>query len=178
MFKKNIDLPFRRRLHGPLLEHWNHILFIFGQLQLSNSPDRVVWGLTKSAQFTTKSVYEFLERDLSGADNRMIWKAKIPLKIQIFMWHVFRDAIPTRHNMRKRKWQGNPLCSFCKQVETMEHLFFACPVAKATWRVMGASIGTNFCPQNLWQAIVWFYHFLPGGENFYMIGLAAICWSI
>jgi hypothetical protein len=66
----------------------------------------------KNAKFTTKSVYEFLERDLSGADNKMIWKVKILLEIQIFMWQVFRDAIPTRHSMRKRKWQGNPLCSF------------------------------------------------------------------
>jgi hypothetical protein len=94
------------------------------------------------------------------------------------MWQVFRDAIPTRHNLKKRNWMGNPVCSFCNQVETMEHLFFSCSFAKTTWAVLGASIGTILCPRNLWQSIVWFYRFLPGGDSFYMIGLAAVCWSI
>jgi hypothetical protein len=126
-------LPFRRRLHGRLLDQWNQVLAYFEQLSLSNVPDVVLWRFTKNAKFSTKSVYEYLERDLSGADNKLIWKAKLPLKIQIFMWQVFRDAIPTRYNMKKRNWQGNPVCSFCNQVETLEHLFFSCSFAKSTW---------------------------------------------
>jgi hypothetical protein len=80
--------------------------------------------------------------------------------------------------MKKCNWQGNPVCSFCNQVETLEHLFFSCSFAKSTWGVMGAALGTSCCPKNLWQSIVWFYRFLPGGESFYMVGLAAVCWSI
>ena len=43
---------------------------------------------------------------------------------------------------------------------------------------MGLSLGTSDCPKNLWQAITWFYSFLPGGKKIYMIGLAAVCWAI
>ena len=94
------------------------------------------------------------------------------------MWQVFWNAIPTRDNIRKKKWPGNPTCSFCDQVETVDHLFFTCPVAKVTWNVLGKAIGTSTRPLNLWQAIAWVYAFLPGGETFYMVGLAAIRWSI
>jgi hypothetical protein len=31
------NLPFRRCLHGFLLEQWNHILLVFGQLRLSDT---------------------------------------------------------------------------------------------------------------------------------------------
>jgi hypothetical protein len=34
------------------------------------------------------------------------------------------------------------------------------------------------CPNNLWQAMVWFYSFMPGYEDLYMVGIAVICWAI
>jgi hypothetical protein len=113
-------------LHGRLLDQWNQVPVKFEQLSLSNASDDVLWRFTKNAKFSTKFLYECLERDLSGGDNKLIWKAKLPLKIQIFMWQVFRDAIPTRHNLKKRKWMGNPVCSSYNQVETMEHQLLLC----------------------------------------------------
>jgi hypothetical protein len=65
-------IPFRRRLHGHLLDQWNQVLAHFEQLSLSNAPDVVLWKFTKNAKFSTKSVYKYLERDLSGADNKLI----------------------------------------------------------------------------------------------------------
>jgi hypothetical protein len=46
------------------------------------------------------------------------------------------DAILTKDNLRKRKWQGNPDCAFCDEEETIAHLFFQCPVAKVIWSVI------------------------------------------
>jgi hypothetical protein len=43
---------------------------------------------------------------------------------------------------------------------------------------MGKVLGTLFCPKKIWQAFVWFYSFLPGGEKFYMVRMAAVCWAI
>ncbi|KAF7034192.1 hypothetical protein CFC21_045239 [Triticum aestivum] len=37
---------------------------------------------------------------------------------------------------------------------------------------------TEQCPDNLWEAYVWCYVFLPGGDVFYTAGIAAICWAI
>lgn len=39
-------------------------------------------------------------------------------------------------------------------------------------------LGTDLCPNNLWQYFSWCYIFLPDGVKFYTFGLAAICWAI
>ena len=57
---------------------------------LNTNPDTVFWNLNKKKRFTTKSVYEWLERDLAGPNYKWIWKASIPLKIKIFLWQLFQ----------------------------------------------------------------------------------------
>ena len=146
--------------------------------QLSNETGQISWALGKKGKFSTKSVYTYLERTLVECDFRWIWKAKIPLKIQIFLWQLFQDAVLTREVMKKRKWAGNPKCLFYNEVETSQHLFFTCPVARVVWRTVGCVFGTSLCPNNLWQYFSWCYIFLPDGAKFYTFGLAAICWAI
>jgi hypothetical protein len=85
----------------------------------------VKWALGKSEVFSTRSIYQFLEREISEPHNKWISKANIPLKIKVFMWQVFQDAILTCENMRKRNWPGAPLRPFCGAVETSNHLFFS-----------------------------------------------------
>jgi hypothetical protein len=75
-------------------------------------------------------MYQHLERNLAGYHTKWIWKARIPLKIKILLWQLFRDAILTRDNLRRRKWTGSPLRSFCNQNGTARHLFFDCGNAK------------------------------------------------
>jgi hypothetical protein len=105
-------MSFRRRLHGEFAMQWEDILRKFLSLRLGEEYDVVSWRPTKNKTFSTKSVYGYLEKDIFGPNNNLIWKAKLPLKIQIFMWQTFRNAIPTRDNMRRRKWSGCPVCSF------------------------------------------------------------------
>ena len=50
--------------------------------------DVVYWGLSRNAKFSTKSMYKWLEKSLSGCSYKWIWEAKLPLKIQIFMWQL------------------------------------------------------------------------------------------
>ena len=78
--------------------------------------------------------------------------------------------------MKKRNWPGNPRCSFCRSVETSQHLFFTCPVARVAWRTIGCVLGTDLCPNNIWQFFSRCYVFLP--DRFYTFGLAAVCWAI
>ena len=46
------------------------------------------------------------------------------------------------------------------------HLFFTCPVARVVWRTVGCVLGTDTCPNNIWQYFSWCYVFLPDGESF------------
>jgi hypothetical protein len=76
------------------------ILRRFNEIQVCDIPGVVYWGLIANKQFSMKYVYEFLEKGMVGPNNKFIWKAKIPLKIQIFMWQTFRNAIRTRDSLK------------------------------------------------------------------------------
>ena len=73
---------------------------------------------------------------------------------------------------------GSPSCYFCQNNESIDHLFFMCPVAKVIWGMVGLCIGATNIPNNLSQAKIWFVHWLPGGEQIYTFCMAAICWAI
>ena len=97
---------FRRQLHAALLDQWNELNITINSWVLSEEPDQVIWNLSKKRNFTTRSVYDYLERNIAGCNYRWIWQAKIPLKIQIFLWQTFQHVILTRDVMSRRRWAG------------------------------------------------------------------------
>lgn len=110
--------------------------------------------------------------------NKRLWKAKMPLKIKIFMWLVQQNAILTKDNLLKRKWQGEGKCAFCIENETVQHLFFECPMAKFVWSLVAMVVGAQYGPTTMEQFWLWVNRAMPGGNKFHMVGLAAIRWSI
>jgi len=70
-------------------------------------------------------MYNALTRSDAGIYHKILWKGKIPTKIKIFMWLLMNDAILTKDNLLKRKWQGDPTCYFCDEPESISHLFFS-----------------------------------------------------
>lgn len=134
---------FRRRLTPELYEQWNKIVCGARSLALNGSPDKVIWSLNNSGKFLTKSVYKWLEKPLAGAHYGWIWKAPLPLKIKIHMWQLFCNAVLTRDKLKKRKWTGNLMCSFCNVPEDAQHLFFGCGIAKSVWGTIGRVLGTD-----------------------------------
>jgi hypothetical protein len=180
-FKKVInfgmDVPFRRRIPAMVVQ-WDRIKTCAFAHPHSSVTDGISWSLNANGRFSTKSIYQHLEKNLAGSHNKWICKANVSLKIKVFFWQLLQNAILTRDNMRRRKWSGSPLCSFCAQNVTARHLFFECSSAKVVWGNLGGILGTNLCPSSLWQSIAWFFRFYPKGKIFHMILLAAICWDI
>lgn len=123
-------------------------------------------------------MYSYLEKNLAGCDYRWIWRAKLPVKILIFLWQLFQDVVLTRYVMKRGNWAGNRRRSFCDRRETYLHLFFKCPVARIAWRTVGSVFGTDLCPNSLCQFYSRCYVYLPDGERFFTTGLAAVCWAI
>ena len=80
--------------------------------------------------------------------------------------------------MKKRNWPGSPVCSFCDGVETANHLFFECSVSRVVWGTVGSILGTNLCPNNIWQAMAWAHAFMPGLDKLHMVLIAAVCWGV
>jgi len=108
----------------------------------------------------------------------MIWKAKIPLKIKIWMWLIEHNAILTKDNLSRRNWVGDSKCAFCNGDETILHLFFGCNMAKYVWSLVAFVIGADNRPSSFDQYWVWIDRRLGTRKQFFMVGLAAICWAI
>jgi hypothetical protein len=48
-------------------------------------------------------------------------------------------VILTEHNLAKRQWNGCTRCCFCSEQETIQHLFFDCPMASLMRCVIGVA---------------------------------------
>ena len=80
--ESNFVVPFQRRFNVVLAEAWDYIADKARSLNTPAGSDKVVWSLIPKGGFTTKSLYQHLERGIYGSHNKWIWKAKIPLKIK------------------------------------------------------------------------------------------------
>jgi len=172
---KQGQLNFKRWLTPILFYQWLGVVNEIYMHNFQNNEDIPRWRWNKNNCFSTKSVYDFLNKDNSGNRFKHVWKAKIPYKIKIFMWLVENNAVLTKGNLLKRHWVGSPTCHFCFENESIDHLFFQCPVAKTTWGTIGTCIGTTTIPRNLQQYFSWITQNLPGGTAIYTCACAAVC---
>jgi hypothetical protein len=136
-----LNISFRRSLTGHRWTMWLQLVQRLLQVQLTNEKDIFVWGLTTSGIFTVKSMYLDLLDDDTKYLKKYIWKMKVPLKIKVFMWFLHRKVILTKDNLIKRNWNGNESCCFCDDKESIQHLFFECPLAKIIWRIIHMTFG-------------------------------------
>jgi len=70
---------------------------------IGTNPDTPKWVWEKSGMFSVKSLYEHMFHTEIYKPNKRLWKAKIPLKIKLFMWLVSENAILTKNNLVKIK---------------------------------------------------------------------------
>ena len=168
--KQNWRLYFKRWLSEDLQNQlWDlhNMLFRF---KTNDQSDGVIWKWEKSGLFSVKSVYKHLFSNCDGVNNKQLWKAKLPLKIKIFMWLTLQNAILTKDNLLKRKWKGNPACAFCQEEETVKHLMFDCPVIKYVWSILAYIFGATVRPNSFSQFWIWINWCLPEG-------ITAVCWA-
>ena len=129
-------------------EEWIRMLEQVFAFQFDNKEDIILWKWNPKKMFTTRSVYDHLSSEGSTNSYNHIWKSKLRYKIKIFTWLLEREAVLTKDNMIKRNLQGDPSCIFCSQLDTIDHLFFQCPISKCVWALIGHCFGTNSTPRN------------------------------
>jgi hypothetical protein len=106
-------------------EKWLEIINKVYSYGFSINDDVIKWKWGRKGKFTTKSLYDHLTKDDDGFHFQHIWKSST--------WLLKNNVLLTKDNMVKRKWTGNPICMFCNQTETANHLFFQCCVARYVW---------------------------------------------
>lgn len=67
-------------------------------------------------------------------------EVKCEKKIHHFLWKCINNSLPVKGNLRTRGLQGCTACSLCgEDNETVEHVLFACPKARETWKLSPVS---------------------------------------
>ena len=127
---------------GDKLHNWLRMVHMLLNINLQLGRDTFTWFLQANGCFMVHSMYKNLVN--SGVKvSQEIWKAKIPLKIKIFMWYLKRGVLLTKDNLARRNWIGSKVCSFCNQEEkkVSNTFFFDCAYAKLFWHAIHLVFG-------------------------------------
>jgi len=134
------NLHFRRNLNDWEMCRITEFLVTLAQFSnLSEEEDSLVWNVGSKGCFTVNSAYEDL--NTVGIEEvewpwKMIWKTKIPYKVNCFTWLLAKETVLTHENLNKR---GVHLCSRCflceEQGETVNHLFLHCKWTTQLWQM-------------------------------------------
>lgn len=120
-----------------MLDAWDDLFNIVKNVSLTDSEDTILWNYDSKGVYTVKSFYNIVNfRGVLPTNIPVIWKFKIPPRIQIFLWLLTKNKLLTRDNLQKRQNVDDATCLFCKEPESIHHLFFDCVVSVELWRVI------------------------------------------
>jgi hypothetical protein len=142
-------------------------------VNLNDCKDAFIWIANKN--FSVRNMYNDIVLREGTPAMCWAWKAKIPLKIKIFLWYLRNGVVLTKDNLVKRRWKGCTKCCFCAEQETIQHLFFDCPIARLTWGSVCFTFGVKK-PEGVEHLFgPWLRSFSSKQRNLVLIGLAAMC---
>ncbi|KAL4279023.1 hypothetical protein GQ457_03G030420 [Hibiscus cannabinus] len=119
--------------------------------------DSLLWVAFKDGVYSVQSGYWFLnekkEHNLEPStsndltENKTLWKSiwglKVPSKIRSFLWKMCHNIVPTKSILVGRfhgTFCASDCCPRCgDKVESIGHLAFFCPFARAMWRASSLS---------------------------------------
>ena len=122
-------VSFRRSLVNNNLRLWLELVSKIVSTGLTETSDVFVWGLTKNLNFTVKSLYTNMMQADRIHDKCIVWKAKVPLKIKIFLWYLKKCVLLTKDNLIKRNWKGEVGVVFVINTK-LYNIFFRMPCGK------------------------------------------------
>lgn len=102
---------------------------------------------------------------------KKVWKSRLPQKLKVFAWLVAQGKLQTGENLKKRKWKGDEKCCLCRQLETMDHIFFNCHIARSVWFCFKEALGWDRVPQSFSDVMD---NWIPLGEKNYHIKLGPL----
>nr|GEX95949.1 hypothetical protein [Tanacetum cinerariifolium] len=131
---------FRREPRGGV-EHEQlcNMMSLIQNVRLVPMADRWKWDLESSDDFTVASARKMIDgKVLPEVGSRTRWVRYVPNKINVHAWKVKIDGLAKRFNVSRRGIDINSLsCGICDDgVETVDHLFFSCSMARQFSRLI------------------------------------------
>ena len=144
----SIDGSLRRSARGGCEEQQLiQLQNLVGSSVLYSVDDRWVWSLSGDGMFRVKDARNLLDETFLPKDhNDTRWCKFIPIKVNVFVWKLSIDRLPTRVNLLKRDvYIPDSSCPICKDYpEDSSHLFFTCSLAADVLRLICRWWGLNW----------------------------------
>jgi hypothetical protein len=96
-----ISLYFCRSFGPEELELWSALVSETSAVSLSILPDSMSWGLENNGKFSVSSLYCNINQGPSLPHESMLWSAKLPLKIKIFLWQLAKGRLPSNAQINR-----------------------------------------------------------------------------
>jgi hypothetical protein len=154
-------LQFRRSFGPDEVDSWELLVQDLQQVHLSADVDQIKWALEPHGKFTVSSLYRKINRGPSLPHEKLLWKARLPLKIKIFLWQMAKGKMPANEQIHRRHGRSNGQCALCGQVESINHIFFSCVLASFMWSGMREAFGVQWNPKNLEDFLAILNHLTP-----------------
>lgn len=132
-------IPMTRQAYNEFLELQNELSEMPPAVLDENDRWVFIWG---HQSYSSSKFYQYQFRSLQPHRSiTWIWKTKCVPKIKFFAWLLLNDRLNTRNILRRRKkfLEEGYNCVLCQDgvEETIEHLFFDCPLAVSRWYALG-----------------------------------------
>ncbi|MCH79402.1 LINE-1 reverse transcriptase like [Trifolium medium] len=161
--RRNWNFLWRRRLFLWEEDSVSQLLALLENLNLSNEEDKWRWVLSTEGEFSVKSAYESLFKEIVIVSPLLPFEAKIfnniwgspaPSKVIAFSWQLLHNRVPTKDNLSLRgilHQESGGFCVWCGDIrESSLHLFLHCKVALVVWYAIFKWLGVVIViPPNL-----------------------------
>ena len=128
-----IDLKctFRRCVDDRVYNLWLEVVQLASTISFTDEEDSLIWQFNSHGVYSSQSLYKVINfRGISPVFVPAVWALKVPPRVHFFLWLLSKNKVLTRDNLSIRKKIQDSTCLFCSEVETVNHLFFNCVLAK------------------------------------------------
>ncbi|GJU71953.1 RNA-directed DNA polymerase, eukaryota, reverse transcriptase zinc-binding domain protein, partial [Tanacetum coccineum] len=124
---------------GVEMTQFDDLKAVIGNVSLTDQRDTWQWSLDVAGGFSVGSARAFVDDTMLEADSVATrWNRTIPIKVNVFLWRLHLNKLPSRVNLDSRGVRIDfILCQTCQlYVETVNHIFFNCEMAKDLWSLL------------------------------------------
>lgn len=137
-------IRFRRLLWGETLSMWVQLQQRCSIVQLTNHQDKLLWNLGSKMVFTLHSFYSALKMQETPPHTNSCGRLNCLLNWKFFFGWSWKTTFLPKSIWREGGWHSPQNCQFCGMLESIDNLFFRCPLARFFWTV--AACAFNFKP--------------------------------
>ncbi|GKB44103.1 RNA-directed DNA polymerase, eukaryota, reverse transcriptase zinc-binding domain protein [Tanacetum coccineum] len=129
------------------------LLSDLGQVQILDEPDSWRWTLDGDGIFLVHATRVYIDSCMPPSCSPCTrWSNFLPRKVNIFVWRLSLDRLPTRLNLSLRGLDiSSIVCPMCNDVvEAADHVFFGCDLSYDVWRLVRRWTNINMPSFSSW----------------------------